>query len=158
MTVPVVEGTEFVVDFWTFAEVERRLVEAMQFQWRMPGDGPSPFAADGPWHLIVPGWEEKLANLALGGTNDAKVPRIPLSKEQIGRMREAESWLVHAPEGDGKLIAMAIRNLAAGRKSVPWTKLLKPMGVKHGAHGLRKRYERAINAICVALNGAEMRA
>lgn len=153
MMVPAVEGSVF----WTFDLVEERLVEAMQFQWRMPGDGGSPFAADGPWHLIVPDWGDLLARIE-GGQSVGATLRIPLSREQIARMNEAMGWLVHAPEGDGRLIVLAIRNLAAGRKQVPWTRLLRPMGVRHGAHGLRKRYSRAITAICEALNSAEMRA
>lgn len=153
MMVPAVEGSAF----WTFEDVQARLVEAMQYQWRMPGDGGSPFATDGPWHLIVPDWSDILAQIE-GGQSVEAVVRIPLSREQIARMNEAMGWLAHAPDGDGRLVVMAIRNLAAGRKSIPWTKLLRPMGVKHGAHGLRKRYSRAITAICVALNAAETRA
>lgn len=151
--VPAVEGS----GYWTFEEVQARLVEALQFQWHMPGDGGSPFASDGPWHLIVRDWADTLAMIEGGQSTDATL-RIPLSREQISRMYEALGWLVHAPDGDGRLVVMAIRNLATGRKTVPWTKLLRPMGVKHGAHGLRKRYSRAITAICEALNAAEMRA
>lgn len=149
MTVPVMEGLEF----WTFDGVEARLVEAMEFQHRLPRGGGWPFASDGPWHLIVKDWWD------WGAHEDKPVPRVPLSREQLARMEEALAWVLFVPsDDDRRLIAMAVRNLAAGRKTVPWTKLLKPMGVKHGAHGLRKRYSRAITCICNALNGAEMRA
>lgn len=137
--------------FWTFEEVQDRLVEAMQFQRRI-GGGTWPFASDGPWHLIVRDWWDWAAH------EEKPVPRIPLSREQMARMEEATGWLVHAPEADRRLIILALNALAAGRRQVPWTRLLKPMRVRHGAHGLRKRYSRAITAICEALNAAEMRA
>ncbi|KEZ00602.1 hypothetical protein AI27_17930 [Sphingomonas sp. BHC-A] len=149
MTVPVVEGSQF----WKFDDVEARLVEAMEFQRRLPGGGGWPFASDGPWHLIVKDWWDWSAH------EERPLPTVPLTNAQIARMNEALGWVLLVPSSeDRRLIAMAVRNLATGRKSVPWTKLLKPMGVKHGAHGLRKRYSRAITCICNALNGAEMRA
>ena len=149
MTVPVVEGS----GFWDFDGVQARLVEAMEFQRRLPRGGGWPFASDGPWHLIVKDWWD------WGAHDDKPVPRVPLSRDQLSRMEEALAWVLFVPsDDDRRLIAMAVRNLAAGRKTVPWTKLLKPMGVQHGAHGLRKRYSRAITCICNALNGAEMRA
>lgn len=147
--VPELEGS----DFWTFDGVQARLVEAMEFQQRLPRGGGWPFASDGPWHLIVKDWWDWSAH------EDKPVPRVPLSREQLARMEEALAWVLFVPsDDDRRLIAMAVRNLAAGRKTVPWTKLLKPMGVRHGAHGLRKRYSRAITCICNALNAAEIRA
>ncbi|MEZ7273892.1 hypothetical protein NYF14_10525 [Sphingobium sp. 10 DY56-G10] len=147
MTVPAAEGSTY----WSFADVEARLVEAMQFQWRTER-GAWAFASDGPWHLIVRDWWDWAAH------EDRPVPRIPLSREQMARMEEASAWLGHAPERDRKLVVLAITALAAGRKSVPWRALLKPMGLKLGAHGLRKRYARAVTCICETLNGAELRA
>ncbi|CAD7335290.1 hypothetical protein FIM10_02080 [Sphingomonadales bacterium 56] len=147
MTVPVVEGSLY----WSFGEVEARLVEAMQFQWRIEG-GRWAFASDGPWHLIVRDWWDWAAH------EDKPVPRIPLSREQLARMDEASAWLAHAPERDRKLVVLAIMALAAGRKVVPYRALLKPMGLTMGADGLRKRYGRAITCICNALNAAEIRA
>jgi hypothetical protein len=147
MTVPVVEGSQY----WSFAEVEARLVEALQFQWRLEG-GRWSFASDGPWHLIVRDWWDWAAH------EDKPVPRIPLSREQMARMEEASAWLAHAPERDRKLVVLAIMALAAGRKVVPYRALLKPMGLTMGADGLRKRYGRAITCICNALNAAGIRA
>lgn len=147
MMVPVAEGCVF----WTFADVEGRLVEAMQFQWRTES-GTWGFASDGPWHLIVRDWWDWAAH------EERPVPRIPLSREQMARMDEASAWLAHAPERDRKLVVLAVTALAAGRKVVPWRALLKPMAMARGADGLRMRYGRAINAICVKLNAAELRA
>lgn len=147
MVVPALEGSIF----WDFQAVEARLVEAMQFQWRTEG-GTWGFASDGPWHLIVRDWWDWAAH------EDKPVPRIPLSREQLKRMEEASAWLAYAPERDRKLVVLAVTALAAGRKVVPWRALLKPMGLKLGAHGLRKRYSRAVTCICEALNTAEIRA
>lgn len=147
MTVPAVEGSVF----WTFADVEARLVEAMQFQWRTES-GTWGFASDGPWHLIVRDWWDWAAH------EDRPVPRIPLSRAQLARMEEASAWLALAPERDRKLVVLAVTALAAGRKVVPWRALLKPLGVVRGADGLRMRYGRAVTCICHALNAAQIRA
>lgn len=145
------EGPVLPPPFWAFADVEARLVEAMQFQWRTES-GSWGFASDGPWHLIVRDWWDWAAH------EDKPVPRIPLSREQLARMEEASAWLVHAPERDRKLVVLAVTALAAGRKAIPWRALLRPMGLSLGAHGLRKRYSRAVTCICEALNAAEIRA
>lgn len=147
MTVPAVEGS----NFWSFAAVEERLVEAMQLQWRTES-GTWGFASDGPWHLIVRDWWDWAAH------EDKPVPRIPLSREQIARMDEASGWLALAPERDRKLVVLAVTALAAGRKVVPWRALLRPLGIVRGADALRKRYGSALNVICKALNAAEIRA
>ena len=150
MGVPVVEGSQF----WTFADVEERLIEAMRFWWHVDGGG-WPFAADGPWHLIAAdkSWDWDKDRWA-----DALPPKLPLSIEQMKRRDEATAWLLHAPAQDRRLVLLAVRALAAGRKRVPWRQLLKPMGLKLGADGLRMRYGRAVTCICNALNTAEMRA
>lgn len=150
MTVPAMEGTIF----WTFDEVEGRLVEALRLWWHVSG-GWWPFASDGPWHLVAvdKSWDWDSDRWA-----DAPLPKLPLSREQIQRRDEASAWLTHAPERDRRLIVLAVTALAAGRKRVPWRKLLRPMGMRRGADGLRMRYGRAVTVICEALNAAEMRA
>lgn len=147
MVVPVMEGSVF----WSFADVEARLVEAMQFQWRTES-GTWGFASDGPWHLIVRDWWDWAAH------EDKPVPRIPLSREQMKRMDEASGWLVLAPERDRRLVVLAVTALAAGRKVVPFRALRRLLNVKTGEDALRKRYSRAVTCICAALNTAEMRA
>ena len=147
MVVPVSEGSVF----WTFADVEARLVEAMQFQWRTES-GTWGFASDGPWHLIVRDWWDWAAH------EDKPVPRIPLSCEQLARMEEASGWLALAPEQHRKLVVLAVTALAAGRKVVPWRALRGLLRVKPGEDALRKRYAVSITAICKRLNAAELRA
>ncbi|MCK0533414.1 hypothetical protein [Sphingobium agri] len=145
------EGQVLPSTFYDFERVQERLVEALQFQWRIEG-GRWSFASDGPWHLIVRDWWDWASH------EDKPVPRIPLSREQHARMEEASGWLTLAPERDRKLVVLAVTALAAGRKQVPWRRLLKPMGLTRGADGLRMRYGRAVTCICHALNGADFRA
>ena len=147
-------GMENGATFWSFALVEERLVEALRFWWHVEGAG-WPFASDGPWHLIArdDSWDWDNDKWA-----DALPPKMPLSVDQVRRRDEATAWLRHAPDRDRRLVVLAVTALAAGRKRVPWRALLKPMGMKRGADGLRMRYGRAVNAICVTLNAAEIRA
>jgi hypothetical protein len=145
--VPALEGSVF----WSFDDVERRLVEALQFQWRTES-GAWGFASDGPWHLIVRDWWDWAAH------EERPVPRIPLSRDQLARMDEASGWLAYAPEPNRKLVVLAVTALAAGRKVVPWRALRRLLRVKPGEDALRKRYAVSITAICKRLNGAEMRA
>lgn len=150
MMVPAMEGSQF----WAFADVEERLVEAMRLWWHVEGAG-WPFASDGPWHLIG---EDRTWDWDLDRRPDVRVPKLPLSREQMRRRDEATAWLRHAPDRDRRLVVLGVTALAAGRKRVPFRALLRPMGLRTGAEGLRKRYSRAINAICQVLNAAEMRA
>lgn len=150
MMVPAMEGSQF----WAFADVEERLVEAMRLWWHVEGAG-WPFASDGPWHLIA---TDKTWDWDLDRRPDVRVPKLPLTREQMMRRDEATGWLRHAPDRDRRLVVLGVTALAAGRKRVPFRALLRPMGLRTGADGLRKRYSRAISAICERLNGAELRA
>ena len=149
------EGQVHPTPLWSWVAVQDRLVEAAAIQRRMNSGG-WPFASDGPWHLIVA--DRRVWDWEKDGWEDLPVPKVPPSREQIARSEEATRWLAFAPEGDRKLIVLAVTALASGRAVIPFRALLRPMGVKMGADGLRKRYSRAITAICKALNGAEMRA
>jgi hypothetical protein len=135
----------------TFGDVEDRLVEAMQLQWRTEG-GRWPFASDGPWHLIRKEWSDWDAR-------DAKpTPRTPLSRSEQARLNEAMGWLAMVPgDFERRLIVVAVTRLAAGDKQVPWRRLLAVMGLARGADGLRKRYGRALACLVRMLNAAEKR-
>lgn len=136
--------------------VQEQLVEAFVLWRRSPGGGAWPFASDGPWHLI-----QRSGHLgdydARGGDLDAEVePRpLPLTRAEVEQRDRVTAWLDYIPDADDRrLVGMALKALASGQKQVPWKRLLKPMGVKRGYDGLRKRYERAIGAICSALNAS----
>lgn len=132
--------------FLTFDDVEARLVEAITLWWRMPGGGKSPYATDGPWELIRAEWGDYY-------DPDARPRQPPLSRAQIARMQEATEWMRFVPERDRRLVALAVNALAKGASQVPWMALRKPMGVKLGAHGLRKRYARALSLVVQRVNG-----
>lgn len=132
--------------FWTFDMVEERLVETVHLWRRSPGDGRSPFATDGPWELV------KREVYGPDVDKDAPLPRLPLRRSEVAARDEASGWLLIVPERDRRLVVLAVTELAKGAAQVPWMRLRRPMGLKLGADGLRKRYTRAIQAICQRLN------
>lgn len=136
--------------FWSFDMVEERLVETIELWRRMPSGGPSPFAKDGPWHLIQAEWGDY-------ADADALPRKLPLSRAEYARMIESSAWLAWVQQRDRRLVVLAVTKLAQGHGQVPWMELRKPMGVALGAHGLRKRYGRAVQGICNRLNGGTSR-
>lgn len=159
------------INFWTFDAVQERLVEALHLWERSPGGGRWPFAGDGPWQLIT-----RKVRMAEGMVMGMDITRLlqedddaetrqwlgrerrrSLSRDEVARRDEASEWLAFVPAEDRELVVLALGCLAKGAKHVPWMRLRKPLGVKFGADGLRKRYSRAITAIAVALNGADFR-
>jgi hypothetical protein len=136
--------------YWSFEDVEERLVEAALLWHRSPGGGKWPFAGDAPWHL---------ADRELYGPDvdkDAPIRPLPLIRAEVARRDEASAWLVYVPERDRRLVCLAVVDKAKhGRTS--WTRLKKALGVRFGVDGLRRRYERAITAIAVGLSKAGVR-
>lgn len=129
----------------SFDDVQARLVEAMLFCWQSEG-GNWPFAKDGPWNLVT---------RELYGPDvdkDAPLPRLPLSRAQMARRDQAIAWLAYAPEVDRRLVVLAVRELAKGVQRVPWLRLRKAMGMRLGAGGLQRRYDKAVGTIVRAVN------
>ena len=85
--------------------------------------------------------------------SEAVLRPAALTRAEIAEMEEAFDWLSVVKEVDRKLVGLAITALARGEKQVPWLRLLKPMGLQRGAHGLRKRYGRAMIKVCARANG-----
>lgn len=83
-----------------------------------------------------------------GTSADVTLRPASQTRAEIAEMEEAFGWLDRVPPEDRKLIGLAIRELARGRREVSWLDLRSKMGVTHGADGLRKRYARAIHMIC----------
>lgn len=150
----------------TFKEVELALVEAARLWWRTPGTlGPSGrggmpasgtgdgiqtgigFGKDGPWEL---------ADRDLYGPDvdkDAPIRAAPLSRAEVAVREAISAWLLWAPERDRRLVAVAVRQMAArGYKSPKFMELRKAMGIDLGADGLRMRYNRAVHGIAQKLN------
>lgn len=136
----------------SFDDVEARFVEAMHMLWRIEG-GRWPFASDGPWHLFVRERHEHgyLSDIEETADRVAR-KRQPLTRAEMVELDETLGWLRHAPDRDRRLIVLAVRKLAAGAKRVPWIELLKPMGLTLGAHGLERRYHRAMHVVVKRVN------
>jgi hypothetical protein len=133
----------------TFAEVEARLVEAMEMCWRLPD-------RERTWTRVRAYWPEMRRHNHFGDyadtDPDARPRALPLTRAEIGRMEEAFGWLDRIDPADRKLIGLAISALARGEARVPWRALLRPMGLARGADGLRKRYGRAMSRVVRAVN------
>lgn len=132
----------------TFKDVEQGLVEVMELWRRTPGQGRgSPFASDGPWEL---------ADRELYGPDvDKDVPLrpAPLTRAEVAERDRVTAWVELAPERDRRLVSLAIVQMSRkGYKSPGFKELLPKMGLRLGADGLRKRYNRAIYKIASELN------
>jgi hypothetical protein len=154
-------------DFWTYEAVEERMIEAVRLWWRSPGDGRWPFAGDAPWHLMTR--RTRMEASGLKGMDVQRMlqtidqeetkrmegaeRRMPLTREDVARRDEATEWLGFVADRDRRLVTLALLQLAAGHKRVPWMKLKRVLGVEYGADGLRMRYSRAISSIAKQLNG-----
>ncbi|WP_342248620.1 hypothetical protein [Sphingomonas sp. OTU376] len=141
--------------FMSFDDVREALVEAVELYRRYAARGRFPFASDGPWHLI----SRRNRDAYTGGDKSpARMPRMPLSKVEVARMRERLEWLMLVPDDtDRRIIVLAIEALADGEGRVPWGDLVRPMGASIGPDGLRMRYVRALGALTRRVN-LEMKA
>lgn len=148
-------------DYWTFEDVQERLVEAVRLWWRTPGGGTSPFATDGPWHLVrddgsaQAAWDERVNNHKMG--HQPRPRPLPLSMEEVDERDEASEWIRFVPERDKRLVVLALTQLATGRQ-VKWSRIRMQLTAEISPRGLGQRYSRAISAIARALNSADFRA
>jgi hypothetical protein len=138
----------------SFADVEERLVEAMLVMRRLSDREAGWLRVKASWPDIVREHEagDYDARGYLGNSSDIPLKPLPATRRDIAEMEEAFAWVLAAKERDRRLIALAIGALARGEKRVPWGRLLRPMGLKLGQHGLRKRYERAMHLVVKAAN------
>lgn len=144
---------------WTFDQVEDRLIEAAAC-WRRSADRTA------GWHYVRAFWPEGRPDYdwwfdydARGGdgrSSDVRLRPLPLSRAEDARMMQASEWIgAHVPERDRALVCRVVMTKAAGFRP-QWLRMLRPMGLAHGADGLRKRYTRAITAVAVALTAARV--
>jgi hypothetical protein len=136
--------------FLSYDDVEARLIEAVQLHWRTETCA-WPFASDGPWHLIL---ERDLREYTGGQpSSPARMPRIPLGKAEMGRMREAFEWLLLVPDDlDRRIIVLSVTERAKGPKRVPWQVVARRAGGRHEPDALRMRYIRALGALTQRVN------
>lgn len=148
----------FDVDWWTFDLVREKLVEAVALWRRSPGNGPSPFAGDGPWNLMLR--EDAAGDYdARGGfdvSSDVAVRPLPLNATEVAQRDAVSEWMAFIPAAaDRRLVVLVCGYYARGYKQVPWQRVMRRCGMVRGQHGLRKRFERAVGAIAKGLNAAE---
>ncbi|WP_430636399.1 hypothetical protein [Sphingomonas hankookensis] len=86
-----------------------------------------------------------------------KLRTVAATQADADAMEEAFGWLTAVADDDRRLVALAIGCLVRGDKQVPWLRLLRPMGLAHGADGLRKRYARAVGKVCQRANQGFLR-
>jgi len=139
----------------SFDDVQDRLVEAMLTCWRYPD-------RERGWQTLRCAWPEISRDVwagdydARGGdgtSGDVTLRPASQTRAEVAEMEEAFGWLDAVAPDDRKLIGLAIRELARGRREVSWIDMLPRLGLDRGADGLRKRYGRAITSICTARNG-----
>lgn len=148
------------VEWWTYDLVRDVLVETAALWVRSPGEGRSPFATDGPWALM-------LREVAAGdydarggfdGSSAVSLRPLPLSREDVERRDRVSEWLLLVPDAfDRRLMAECLAWYARGYRQLPWARIMRRMGVERGQEGLKKRWQRAVSAIAVSLNAAEIR-
>lgn len=145
---------------YSFEDVQERLVQALLVMQRMSDREAGWLRVKACWPDIVRSYEagDYDARGYLGNSSDIPLRPLPAARREIAEMEEAFAWVLAAKEGDRRLIALAIGALARGHKQVPWMRLLKPMGLKLGSHGLRKRYDRAMHLVVKAANAGLARA
>jgi hypothetical protein len=139
----------------SFDDVQDRLVEAMLTCWRYPD-------RERGWQTLRSAWPEISRDVWAGdydarggdGTSAALRPASQ-TRVEIAEMEEAFGWLDAIAPDDRKLVGLAIRQLARGKREVSWSRLLPDMGMTRGSDGLRMRYGRAITSICLAQNGGK---
>lgn len=148
------------VDWWTFDLVREALVEVTVLWRRSPGGGRWPFAADGPWHLMSRDAQAGDYD-ARGGfetSSDVAVRPLPLTREEVERRDAVSEWLMLVPAAaDRRLLAVCLEFHARGYTQLPWSKIMRFMGVQRGKDGLAKRYRAGLRAIAEGLNAAEFR-
>jgi len=138
----------------SFDDVQDRLVEAMLTCWRYAD-------RERGWQTLRCAWPEISRDVwagdydARGGdgtSGDVALRPASQTRAEIAEMEEAFGWLDAVAPDDRKLIGLAIRELARGKREVPWRSLMPKLGIQRGVSGIQMRYSRTITAICNAVN------
>lgn len=140
---------------WTPDYVEDRLVEAMITCWRQPD-------RERAWLRVKSAWPEIVREAdkgdfdARGGehnSSDVQLRPAAMTRRDQAEMEQAFGWVAVLSPDDRKLVGLVISHLARGQREIKWARLLRPMGLKRGAGGIKMRYRRALSAICFAESG-----
>ncbi|MFN7028405.1 MAG: hypothetical protein ACK4PC_03470 [Sphingopyxis sp.] len=139
------------------AALEAQMVEAVRLSWRLrdPVGRGSPFASDGPWHLMQRDMRAGDYDARGGDMEEAPAPREELDAVDLAQIDAAAGWLQMlldrparagqtSAASDGAIVAAVLRQKAAGRTQVDWSAVLRVTGLARGKGALRFRYERAM--------------
>lgn len=139
------------------AALEAAMVEAVRLSWQLrdPDAAGSPFASDGPWHLMVRDARVGDYDDRGGDMADVAAPRVGLGAVEMALIEQAGGWLQllivrptragqTSAASDGAIVAAVLRQKAAGRSQVDWARVLKVVGLVRGKGALRDRYDRAM--------------
>lgn len=138
--------------YLAFAEVEARLIEAMETLRRLPDRNPHRLvASDGPWQWVQP-------EMVAGADDDAVMRTVAATRADVARMEEALGWVSDfVPMGETRtVLSIAVALKARGQVAGLWVDvratLIRRAAAKDSARGwttdgLRMRYDRAISAI-----------
>jgi hypothetical protein len=135
----------------TFETVQTALVDCLDLWRRTPERDRLGMKASGIWSQMLQRID--------AGDHDGRgadmvepTPRpLPLSRDEVRQRDAVTEWYLDIPKPeDRRLVAIAVGYLARGYQRVPWLKVKHQMRIKFGADGLRKRYGKAIFAICQA--------
>ena len=137
--------------------LEEQMVEAVRLSWKLrdPDGGGSPYAADGPWHLMQRDLRAGDYDARGGDMDDAPTPSLRLGAVDLAQIEQAGRWLqllVDRPTragqtsaaSDGAIVAAVLRQRAAGNSQISWARVLRAVGLTRGQDGLAYRYRRAM--------------
>ena len=149
------------------AAVEAQMVEAVRLSWQLrdPDASGSPFASDGPWHLMLRDARVGDYDDRGGDMDDAPAPRVPLDVVDLAQIEQGGRWLqmlierptrkgMTSAASDGAIVAAVLRQKAAGRSQVDWARVIKAVGLTRGQGALRFRYDRAMEWLADRLQKA----
>lgn len=161
----------------SYRQVEQKLIEAGELWIRTPssGFGPgraSPFASDGPWHLLTrqaragdlwEAWRVEIEDMAVQAARDKGAFAASegmlargLDRLEVKHRDQVSDWLSLVPEEDRLLVAAAVWWRARTGRRVDWSRMLRLMGLSRGKEGLRKRYCRALAQLGLELERRQL--
>lgn len=135
----------------TFQDVQMLLVDCIDLWRRTPKQDNIGMKTSGIWSQMLQRIEPGDVD-GRGVDMIEPTPRpLPLSRDEVRRRDAVTNWYLDIPNPeDRRLVAVAVGYLHRGYQRVPWLKVKHQLRIKFGADGLRKRYGKAIFAICEA--------
>lgn len=135
----------------TFHDVQLLLVDCIDLWRRTPRQDNIGMKTSGIWSQML----QRIDGGDVDGRGvDMIEPtprRLPLSRDEVRRRDAVTNWYLDIPKPDDRrIVAAAVGYLDRGYQRVPWLKVKHQLGIRFGADGLRKRYGKAIFAICEA--------